>query len=103
MVLWIEGYCAGKPLSFLDHHIRCGNSVLGVSDLQMLIDGVPDKALTAEDKDTLKALKKLNQEAVKAVNGNTGNEPTFGFENPFGVEEMCIRDRTITALQNMSF
>lgn len=90
VVLWIEGYCAGKPLSFLDHHIRCGNSVLGVSNLQMLIDGVPDKALTAEDKDTLKALKKLNQEAVKAVNGNTGNEPTFGFENPFGVEEMSI-------------
>lgn len=90
VVLWIEGYCAGKPLSFLDHHIRCGNSVLGVSDLQMLIDGVPDKALTAEDKDTLKALKKLNQEAVKAVNGNTGNEPTFGFENPFGIEEMSI-------------
>lgn len=90
VVLWIEGYCAGKPLSFLDHHIRCGNSVLGVSDLQMLIDGVPDKALTAEDKDTLKALKKLNQEAVKAVNGNTGNEPTFGFDNPFGIEEMSI-------------
>lgn len=90
VVLWIEGYCAGKPLSFLDHHIRCGNSVLGVSDLQMLIDGVPDKALTAEDKDTLKALKQLNQEAVKAVNGNTGNEPTFGFENPFGIEEMSI-------------
>ena len=90
VVLWIEGYCAGKPLSFLDHHIRCGNSVLGVSDLQMLIDGVPDKALTAEDKDTLKALKKLNQEAVKAVNGNTGNEPTFGFENSFGIEEMSI-------------
>lgn len=90
VVLWIEGYCAGKPLSFLDHHIRCGNSVLGVSDLQMLINGVPDKALTAEDKDTLKALKKMNQEAVKAVNGNTGNEPTFGFENPFGIEEMSI-------------
>ena len=23
VVLWIEGYCAGIPLSFLDHHIRC--------------------------------------------------------------------------------
>ena len=88
VVLWIEGYCAGKPLSFLDNHIRCGNSVLGVSSLQMLIDGVPDKALSAGDKDTLKALKKLNQEAVKAVNGNTGNEPTLDLENPFGVEEM---------------
>lgn len=88
VVLWIEGYCAGKPLSFLDHHIRCGNSVLGVSDLQMQIDGVPDKALTAEDKDTLKALKKMNQEAVKAVNGTLDNEPTLGLEDSFGVENM---------------
>ena len=88
VVLWIEGYCAGKPLSFLDHHIRCGNSVLGVSDLQMLIDGVPDKALTAEDKDTLKALKKMNQEAIKAVNGDSGNEQLLGLENSFGVESM---------------
>lgn len=88
VVLWIEGYCAGKPLSFLDHHIRCGNSVLGVSDLQMLIDGVPDKALAAEDKDTLKALKKMNQEAVKAVNGTLDNEPTLGLEDSFGVENM---------------
>ncbi len=88
VVLWIEGYCAGKPLSFLDHHIRCGNSVLGVSDLQMLIDGVPDKALTADDKDTLKALKKMNQEAIKAVNGDSGNEQLLGLENSFGVESM---------------
>ena len=88
VVLWIEGYCAGKPLSFLDHHIRCGNSVLGVSALQMLIDGVPDKALTAEDKETLKALKKMNQEAIKGVNGNGGNEQLLGLENSFGVENM---------------
>lgn len=88
VVLWIEGYCAGKPLSFLDHHIRCGNSVLGVSELQTLFDGVPDKALTAEDKDTLKALKKMNLEAIKAVNGTLDNEPTLGLEDSFGVESM---------------
>ena len=88
VVLWIEGYCAGKPLSFLDHHIRCGNSVLGIADLQSLFDGVPDKALTAEDKDTLKALKNMNQEAIKAVSGNSGNEPSLGLENTFGIETM---------------
>ena len=88
VVLWIEGYCAGKPLSFLDHHIRCGNSVLGIADLQSLFDGVPDKALTAEDKDTLKAFKNMNQEAIKAVSGNSGNEPSLGLENTFGIETM---------------
>lgn len=64
VVLWIEGYCAGKPLSFLDHHIRCGNSVVGVTNLDMLLKGVPDKAFNAEDKDTLKAIKTLNKKAA---------------------------------------
>lgn len=41
VVLWIEGFCAGKPLSFLDHHIRCGNSVVGVTDLNVLLDALP--------------------------------------------------------------
>lgn len=64
VVLWIEGYCAGKPLSFLDHHIRCGNSVVGVTDLDMLLEGVPDKAFSG-DKETLKTLKKLNKKAIE--------------------------------------
>lgn len=90
VVLWIEGYCAGKPLSFLDHHIRCGNSVVGVSNLQMLINGVPDKALSAEDKVTLKKLKELNKEAVMALNpdDNTAGEPRLNLEDSFGVTEM---------------
>lgn len=61
VVLWIEGYCAGKPLSFLDHHIRCGNSVLGLGfDFDMLLKGVPNDAFNVNSKN--KALKKeLNQ------------------------------------------
>ena len=31
LALWLEGHWAGKPLSFLDHRIRCGNSLVGVS------------------------------------------------------------------------
>ena len=89
VVLWIEGYCAGKPLSFLDHHVRCGNSVVGVTDLQQLIDGVPDKALTADDAATLKVLKRLNKLATEAV--NTHPEGTLGLEDPFGVTEMSAR------------
>jgi hypothetical protein len=32
LALWLEGHWAGKPLSFLDHRIRCGNSFVGVLD-----------------------------------------------------------------------
>lgn len=28
--LWMEALEPGKPLSFLDHHIKCGNSLIGV-------------------------------------------------------------------------
>ena len=29
--LWLHTVAKGKPLSFLDHHIRCGNSLIGVN------------------------------------------------------------------------
>ena len=67
VVLWIEGYCAGKPLSFLDHHIRCGNSVVGVSNLDTLLQGVPDKAFSAVDKEVLKKIKALNKTALQDI------------------------------------
>jgi len=28
--LWLHSFMVGAPLSFLDHHLRCGNSLLGV-------------------------------------------------------------------------
>ena len=69
VVLWIEGYCAGKPLSFLDHHIRCGNSVVGISDLETLLKGVPKEAFSAKDNDreVKKQIIKLNKEALDDV------------------------------------
>ena len=67
VVLWIEGYCAGMPLSFLDHHIRCGNSVVGVTDLDMLLKGVPKDAFASDDKEVLKRIKILNNEALADI------------------------------------
>lgn len=64
VVLWIEGYCSGKPLSFLDHHIRCGNSVVGITDLQTLLDGVPDKAFSSDSREVLRDIKALNRQAI---------------------------------------
>lgn len=67
VVLWIEGFCAGKPLSFLDHHVRCGNSVVGVTNLDTLLNGVPKEAFSAADKETKKKIIDLNKQALKDV------------------------------------
>jgi hypothetical protein len=29
--LWLDSFTLGAPLSFLDHHLRCGNSLIGVT------------------------------------------------------------------------
>lgn len=89
VVLWIEGYCAGKPLSFLDHHIRCGNSVVGVADLDMLLKGVPDKAFNG-DKEALKTLKKLNRKAVEEAQALRDDAAQHGLQVSLFGEEYNI-------------
>ena len=64
VALWIETVEPGKPLSFLDASIRCGDSLLGVFDLETLRDGIPDaayKPLTGDDKETAKHFAKRNK------------------------------------------
>ena len=63
LALWLEGHNSGKPLSFLDHKIRNGNSLVGVSDLSVLQRGIPDEAfnpVTGDDKKVCQELKKEN-------------------------------------------
>jgi hypothetical protein len=64
VALWIEGHAPGLPLSFLDHRIRCGDSLVGVFDLDVLKAGVPDaafKPLTGDDKAVCAELRRINK------------------------------------------
>lgn len=68
--LWLEAYTPDRPLTFLDHHLRCGDALLGVLDPAILENGIPDKAfnaLSGDDKEVVKALKKANREALKSI------------------------------------
>jgi hypothetical protein len=61
--LWLEALEPGKPLSFLDHHIRVGNSLLGAKP-ELIAAGLPDDAFTAiegDDKKACAVLKKRNK------------------------------------------
>jgi hypothetical protein len=65
VALWLEGHCAGLPLSFLDHHIKCGDSLVGVMDLAVLKDGIPDdayKPVTGDDRQSASQYKRRNRE-----------------------------------------
>ena len=39
--LWIETVEPGKPLTFLDSHIQCGDSLVGILDPEIMANGIP--------------------------------------------------------------
>jgi hypothetical protein len=64
VALWMEGHTQEKPLTFLDHRIRCGDSLIGVLDLTVLKEGIPDGAfepVTGDDRATARSLKQQNR------------------------------------------
>lgn len=62
--LWLEALEPGKPLSFLDHHIRVGNSLLGTTP-ELISRGLPDEAfnpIQGDDTRICTALKRRNRQ-----------------------------------------
>jgi hypothetical protein len=65
VALWLESHTAGKPLTFLDHRIRCGDSLVGVFDMDALFQGIPDKAFDGcegDDKSAARTAARLNRQ-----------------------------------------
>lgn len=67
--LWLEAYTPERPLTFLDHHLRCGDALLGVLDPAVLENGIPDAAyaqLSGDDKAAAAELRKKNKADLKS-------------------------------------
>lgn len=72
VALWIETVDPGLPLGFFDAQIRCGDALLGVFDLKVLRDGIPDaayKPLTGDDRDTARYYLQANRAATSGQGG----------------------------------
>ena len=64
--LWMESIDPGLPLTFLESHIRCGNSLIGTNRV-LMGEQVPDTAwaaLEGDDKKVTRSLKRLNREEI---------------------------------------
>lgn len=62
--LWLEAIEPGKPLTFLDHHIQVGNSLLGTTPALLKL-GIPDdafKPIEGDDKEFCTKYKRRNKE-----------------------------------------
>ena len=68
VALWLEAHIPGQPLNFLDHHVKCGNAIVGVARREELGQGVPTaafKTLPGDDKEVATAYRKKNKEDLQ--------------------------------------
>jgi methylase of polypeptide subunit release factors/transcription elongation GreA/GreB family factor len=68
VALWLEAHEPGEPLNFLDHHIKCGNAIVGLAHAEELEKGIASEAfktLPGDDKEIASAFKKRNDLELK--------------------------------------
>jgi methylase of polypeptide subunit release factors len=65
VALWLEAHNPGQPLNFLDHHIKCGNAIVGFVQREELDKGVPNEAfvtMPGDDKDLAASWRRANKQ-----------------------------------------
>jgi len=81
VALWLEAHNPGEPLNFLDHHIKCGNAIVGFVHPEEVEKGVPDEAfvrLDGDDKEVAAAFRKANKnQKVAHESGQSTLTPTI--------------------------
>ncbi len=107
VALWMESQQPGLPLSFLDHRVRLGDSLVGVFDLKVLEDGIPDgafKDVTGDDKAIAKAVRERNKKertGQLSLGMRLDPDPLTGFASEIGgfadIEERSAEDHEVKA------
>jgi phage repressor protein C with HTH and peptisase S24 domain len=100
--LWMEALDPGKPLSFLDAHIKKGNSLIGATP-DLIANGIPDDAfspITGDDKNHATRLKKRNRDQRKME--QIGNIQLAIAESPLATPARALADsaRKLEALSD---
>lgn len=98
--LWINACVRDLPLNFLDHHIKCGNSLIGVTP-KLLEKGIPNEAFqpTLDDKkDFAKEIVTINkkQKLMKMIEEVRKEDTELYYKSAFekisNIDESKIED-----------
>lgn len=98
--LWMEALEPGKPLSFLDHRIQCGNSLLGTTP-RLMAEGIPSDAfnpIAGDDKAVVSKLRKQNAQERK--DRETGQMTLDEIEPPADYTRLAADLRDLDALDD---
>ena len=64
VALWLEAHQPGEPLNFLDHHIKCGNAIVGLAHFEELKNGIATEAfktLPGDDSEVASTFRRTNE------------------------------------------
>ncbi|MFN4763716.1 Eco57I restriction-modification methylase domain-containing protein [Gillisia sp. Q332] len=68
VALWLEAHQPGEPLNFLDHHIKCGNAIVGLAHFEELKNGIATEAfktLPGDDSEVAATFRRANEDQRK--------------------------------------
>lgn len=100
VALWLEAHNPGEPLNFLDHHIKCGNAIVGFVRQEQVDAGVPDEAfakLPGDDPDLGKEVRARNKRERKE---RATGQAKLAFTHQRQTELAAVLDRwrTVTSM-----
>jgi len=102
IALWLEAYNPGEPLNFLDHHIKCGDAIVGLAQRSEMENGIADEAfktLPGDDKNVASAFSKRNKaETKRASTANAGQQLTTEHQVESNVQEAMAEYKTFSQL-----
>lgn len=100
VAFWLEAHNPGEPLNFLDHHIKCGNAIVGFVKREEVDAGVPDEAfakLPGDDSDIGKDVRARNKRERKERSLGSSSV-LFTHQRQTELAAVLDRWRTVTSM-----
>jgi hypothetical protein len=100
VALWLEAHDPGKPLTFLDHRVKCGDAVVGIDRVDSFREGIPNDPfykVTGDDNDVLRTLRKRSKEE-REQRSASGLQLELGDEVSEALKGLARRFRDLEAM-----
>ncbi|MCK6456028.1 MAG: N-6 DNA methylase [Phycisphaerae bacterium] len=97
VALWLEAHTSDKPLTFLDHRVRPGDSLVGIFDLGALVEGIPDEAFKPHEGDDTAVARALARQ-----NKSERSSSLFTLDIGNALSELARRSRDVGAIPDDS-
>ncbi|HOE94060.1 MAG TPA: N-6 DNA methylase, partial [Candidatus Cryptobacteroides sp.] len=100
VALWLESHNPGESLGFLDHHIKCGDSLVGITQASELLDPIPEAAFAQRDGDDKDFAATLRKQHKKELTEAGTKQTMFDWRNKVGENLKSIIE-TLKTVSNM--